>query len=114
MRKKTIVAKFGGTSLADADQFQKIKAIVEDNPERRFLVASAPGKRYAEDIKITDRFIACWQLAKRKEHRVNMGYDVVVKSVINRCQAKKLFNCRKNTLFHVSSSKGMYRLVFVL
>ena len=45
---KTIVAKFGGTSLADAEQFRKIKKIVEEGPERRILVASAPGKRFPE------------------------------------------------------------------
>ena len=51
---KTIVAKFGGTSLADAEQFRKIRRIVEEGPERRILVASAPGKRFPEDTKVTD------------------------------------------------------------
>ena len=50
----TIVAKFGGTSLADAEQFRKIKRIVEEGPGRRILVASAPGKRFPEDTKVTD------------------------------------------------------------
>ena len=60
---KTVVAKFGGTSLADAGQFQKVKAIVEANPERRFIVASAPGKRFEGDIKVTDLLLRCYEEA---------------------------------------------------
>ena len=60
---KTIVAKFGGTSLADAEQFRKIKRIVEEGPGRRILVASAPGKRFPEDKKVTDLLLDCWEKA---------------------------------------------------
>ena len=60
---KTIVAKFGGTSLADAEQFRKIRRIVEEGPERRILVASAPGKRFPEDTKVTDLLLDCWEKA---------------------------------------------------
>ena len=67
MQARTIVAKFGGTSLADAGQFRKIKAIVEENPQRRILVVSAPGKRFPEDVKITDRLIRCYELARAGE-----------------------------------------------
>ena len=42
---QVIVAKFGGSSLADADQFRKVKEIVESDPGRRYVVPSAPGKR---------------------------------------------------------------------
>lgn len=48
------VAKFGGTSLADASQFKKVHDIVINNEERKFVVVSAPGKRFKEDNKITD------------------------------------------------------------
>jgi len=48
------VAKFGGTSLADAAQFKKVRDIVINNEERRFVVVSAPGKRFKDDNKITD------------------------------------------------------------
>ncbi|SEA50226.1 aspartate kinase [Oribacterium sp. KHPX15] len=64
---KTVVAKFGGTSLADAGQFQKIKDIIEKDPSRRFIVASAPGKRFPEDIKVTDMLLRCYQNAKNGE-----------------------------------------------
>lgn len=52
-----ITAKFGGSSLADAEQFKKVAEIVKSDSRRRFIVASAPGKRNADDIKITDMLL---------------------------------------------------------
>ncbi len=49
-----IVTKFGGSSVADSTQFQKIKSIIEANPARRVVVVSAPGKRFSGDTKVTD------------------------------------------------------------
>lgn len=48
------VAKFGGSSVADAEQFRKVKSIVEADPERRLIVVSAAGKRFPDDNKVTD------------------------------------------------------------
>ncbi len=62
-----IVTKFGGTSLADAAQFRKIKDIIQANPDRRFVVASAPGKRFPEDIKVTDMLLSCYAHAAAGE-----------------------------------------------
>ncbi|MBM4030751.1 MAG: aspartate kinase [Planctomycetes bacterium] len=53
------VSKFGGTSLASAEQFKKVGAIVASDPERRVIVVSAPGKRHKTDTKVTDMLIAC-------------------------------------------------------
>ena len=50
----TKVVKFGGSSLADAKQIQKAAAIIKADPERRYVVPSAPGKRFSDDIKVTD------------------------------------------------------------
>jgi aspartate kinase len=58
-----IVVKFGGSSLADAGQFHKVKAIVEADPRRRIVVVSAPGKRRPDDEKITDLLYRCHKLA---------------------------------------------------
>lgn len=58
---KTIVAKFGGTSLASADQFKKVHAIIAGDPARRIVIASAPGKRFAEDEKVTDLLLKCYE-----------------------------------------------------
>lgn len=54
-----IVAKFGGSSLADAHQFEKVKNIVDNNPDRKYIVPSAPGKRHGKDYKITDLLYLC-------------------------------------------------------
>ena len=48
------VAKFGGSSVSDAEQFKKVKKIVDSDPERKFVVVSAAGKRRPGDNKITD------------------------------------------------------------
>jgi len=61
------VVKFGGSSLADAGQFRKAADIVLADPSRRFVVASAPGKRFKEDIKITDMLYACYDKAAKGE-----------------------------------------------
>ena len=53
------VLKFGGSSLADAAQFAKVRKIVQADPDRRVVVVSAPGKRSAEDHKITDLLYLC-------------------------------------------------------
>ncbi len=58
-----IVTKFGGSSLASGEQFMKVKEIVDANPGRRYVVPSAPGKRYGDDHKITDLLYMCQQLA---------------------------------------------------
>jgi len=58
-----IVCKFGGTSLADAAQIAKCRDIVRQDARRTFVVPSAPGKRSAQDIKITDMLYACHNLA---------------------------------------------------
>ncbi|MGN0997761.1 MAG: aspartate kinase [Candidatus Ventricola sp.] len=57
------VAKFGGSSLAGAAQFQKVRDILLADEDRRIVVPSAPGKRSATDIKVTDLFYTCNRLA---------------------------------------------------
>ncbi len=59
-----IVCKFGGTSLADASQMRKVKAIVAADPRRRVVVPSAPGKRTKDDPKITDLLYLCHDMAQ--------------------------------------------------
>ena len=53
------VAKFGGSSVAGAEQFKKVKAIVDADPARRVVVASAAGKRSGGDHKLTDLLYLC-------------------------------------------------------
>lgn len=51
------VVKFGGSSLANGEQFKKVIAIVTAQPERQAVITSAPGKRFSDDIKVTDLLI---------------------------------------------------------
>lgn len=55
------VTKFGGSSLADSEQFKKVGAIIRADKARRYVVPSAPGKRFKEDIKITDMLYSCYE-----------------------------------------------------
>ena len=55
----TIITKFGGSSLADADQFKKVKNIVLSNSDRKVVIPSAPGKRHSKDFKVTDLLYLC-------------------------------------------------------
>lgn len=58
------VVKFGGSSLASAEQFQKVADIIHSDKERRYVVPSAPGKRFDGDNKVTDMLYACYHLAE--------------------------------------------------
>ncbi len=62
------VVKFGGSSLADAEQFKKVKEIIDADPSRRFVVPSAPGKRNSADTKVTDMLYSCYESASRGEN----------------------------------------------
>ena len=57
------VVKFGGSSLADANQFKKVASIILSDPSRVFVVASAPGKRDDTDEKVTDMLLDCYAKA---------------------------------------------------
>ncbi len=58
------VVKFGGSSLASAEQFKKVAAIIQADENRRYVVPSAPGKRFGKDTKVTDMLYACYALAE--------------------------------------------------
>ncbi|MDE5569078.1 MAG: aspartate kinase [Ruminococcus sp.] len=55
--------KFGGSSLADANQFRKVADIIKSDEKRKYVVPSAPGKRFPDDIKVTDMLYKCCELA---------------------------------------------------
>ena len=55
------VIKFGGSSLADAEQFRKVSEIIKSDPDRRYVIPSAPGKRHGDDIKVTDMLYDCYK-----------------------------------------------------
>ena len=61
------VVKFGGSSLADAEHFKQVARIIKEDPSRRFVVPSAPGKRSKDDTKVTDMLYRCYEMIKAKE-----------------------------------------------
>lgn len=61
------VAKFGGSSLASAGQFQKVGKIILSDESRRYVVPSAPGKRFEGDTKVTDMLYQCYYSAANGE-----------------------------------------------
>jgi len=73
------VAKFGGTSLASAEQVRKVCNIILSDPERKVVVVSAPGKRFKEDIKVTDLLIAC-----AESYITNGNADNEYKAIVDR------------------------------
>lgn len=78
------VVKFGGSSLASAGQFQKAGEIVRSDPSRRYVVPSAPGRRYDRDEKITDMLYACYAEAEGGKdytgilRRIRERYDEII------------------------------------
>ena len=78
---KIIVAKFGGSSLADSEQFKKVKRIVDLDANRRYIVPSAPGKRDRDDHKVTNLLYMCHQLASH-----GLGFEEVYSIIEKRFQ----------------------------
>ena len=76
------VAKFGGSSLADGIQLIKTKNIITADPARKYIVVSAPGKRYEGDVKVTDLLYLC------KAHiENNLPYEQVFQVICDRYMA---------------------------
>ncbi len=59
------VVKFGGSSLASAEQFKKVYDIIKSDEARRYVVPSAPGKRFSDDTKVTDMLYECYAAASK-------------------------------------------------
>ena len=78
------VVKFGGSSLASAEQFAKVGDIIRADKSRRFVVPSAPGKRNKKDTKVTDMLYACYALAEAGEDfrvpmmKIKDRYDSII------------------------------------
>ena len=73
------VVKFGGSSLASAAQFQKVRSIITADESRVFVVPSAPGRRYPGDIKVTDMLISIYEQASQGK-----DYSAALKDVQER------------------------------
>lgn len=75
------VVKFGGSSLASAEQFRKVGDIIHSDVARRYVVPSAPGKRFSKDTKVTDMLYQCYDLAVSGEN-----FDAELQAIAQRYQ----------------------------
>ena len=66
------VVKFGGSSLASAEQFKKVGEIIRTEESRRYVVPSAPGKRFSDDVKVTDMLYKCYGAAMKEKKFVSL------------------------------------------
>lgn len=119
------VLKFGGSSLADAEHFRKVAEIVKSEPERRYIVASAPGKRNAEDEKVTDMLYKCYDLTKNDENIdpifmcIKRRYEKIIKDLGISFSLDKEFNKIRMAIEHHAgrdyiASRGEYLNAIVL
>lgn len=78
------VVKFGGSSLASAEQFTKVGDIIRSDESRKYVVPSAPGKRNSKDTKVTDMLYACYDLAENDQdfkvmlRKIKDRYDSII------------------------------------
>ena len=114
-----IVAKFGGSSVADGGQIRKLAAIVGADPRRKIVVVSAPGKRQASESKLTDLLYLCQDMAsmttsieepfglirRRYEEIVtDLGLDKALLDDIDRFGTELVFGCTPD----YAASRGEY------
>lgn len=113
------VVKFGGSSLADAKQFQKVSKIIRGDEARVFVVPSAPGKRYEADIKITDLLYECYELAVAGKNiyepflAVKDRYNEIIQGLGLKLSLKDAFDEIENKLLNsperdYTASRGEY------
>jgi len=119
------VLKFGGSSLADAAHFRAVADIVKAEPERRYVVASAPGKRMSGDEKVTDLLYKCYELASNEEditdvfEEIKSRYNDIIRELEIDLDLTEVFEKIKNSLLHSSgrdyiASRGEYLNAMIL
>ena len=91
------VAKFGGSSVSNATQIKKVLNIVNDDPDRKIIIVSAPGKRHKKDVKTTELLIRLYEKVinqldyqDKKREIVSSVSSIVSKSVDSICNSSKI------------------------
>ena len=113
------VVKFGGSSLADAVQFKKVADIINAESERRYVVPSAPGKRFTDDTKVTDMLYTCYDMAARGEDineyfsAIEARYNGIIAELGLDFSLEDDFHLIKNAFIHkagrdFAASRGEY------
>ncbi len=113
------VVKFGGSSLASAEQFRKAGDIIHSDKERRFVIPSAPGKRFSNDTKVTDMLYDCYHLAEQGRNfervlgDIASRYQDIIEGLGLSVSLKEEFaviekNFRENAGENYAASRGEY------
>lgn len=113
------VVKFGGTSLACAEQFKKVAEIIHADEDRKYVIASAPGKRFKGDFKITDMFYLCYERVAAGENidilfnEITERYNDIVKELGLKVSLEKEFSKIRNAMYGMAgrdyaASRGEY------
>lgn len=119
------VLKFGGSSLADATHFRAVADIVKAEPDRRYVVASAPGKRMSGDTKVTDLLYKCYELATNEEditevfEEIKSRYNDIIRDLGIELDLTEAFEKIRMSLLHSSgrdyiASRGEYLNAMIL
>lgn len=119
------VLKFGGTSLADAEHFRAVADIIKSDPTRRYIVASAPGKRDSNDIKVTDMLYNCYALAAEEKdftdvfEAIKARYDDIISGLNIDLDLTEIYEKIKRSFIHNAgrdyiASRGEYLNAMIL
>lgn len=113
------VVKFGGSSLADAEHFRQVAKIVKADPQRKYVIPSAPGKRFPEDTKVTDMLYTCYEMIRKNENidayfaKIADRYNSIIADLGLDFDISGALNYVKNAMLHHSgrdfaASRGEY------
>ena len=113
------VVKFGGSSLADAEHFRQVAKIVKADPQRKYVIPSAPGKRFSEDTKVTDMLYTCYEMVRKNENideyfaKIADRYNSIITDLGLDFDISGALNYVKNAMLHHSgrdfaASRGEY------
>lgn len=97
------VVKFGGSSLASAEQFKKVGNIIRSDESRKYVIPSAPGKRFDEDTKVTDMLYKCYAHAEagkpfeRQLKAIEERYNEIIKGLGLKLSLKEQFEIIKKS-----------------
>ena len=113
------VVKFGGSSLASAEQFIKVGKIINKDEERRYVIPSAPGNRFSSDTKVTDMLYTCYALAdkekdfKKELNAIKDRYQEIIMGLQLKLSLEKEFsiieeNFKNKAGSNYAASRGEY------
>jgi len=98
------VVKFGGSSLADAAQFKKVASIIKADSSRRYVIPSAPGKRFSGDDKVTDMLYECYDCVMNEKDytgvldKIKARYDLIISELSLDMSLDKEFDSIRSVL----------------